>query len=71
MKNENTLIIVLVTVLVIFILGGFGFGMMPHRDYGQWGSYWTSGFGWMGVIMFLIIILLILGIIWLTKQIQR
>ncbi|MBS3070998.1 hypothetical protein J4407_01715 [Candidatus Pacearchaeota archaeon] len=49
--------------------------MMPYRDYGMMGSYWTYGFGWMGVFMWLIWILvtvtLTLLIIWLIKQIQK
>ena len=75
MKNENILIILLLVILVFFLSWGFGFGMMPHMDYGQWGSYWTGGYGWMGSFMFLIGILviafLVLGIIWLAKQIKK
>jgi len=73
-NNSNDFLIIALVVLGFFVLLGFGFGGM-HRDYGMMGSYWTSGFGWMGVFMVLIWILvlafLVLGIIWLAKQLQK
>jgi len=81
MKDEHIWIIVIAAVFAIFLVSGFGgmmgFGnyWMPHMDYGQTGSYWTYGFGWMGVFMILTWILLItaliFGIIWLMKQIRK
>ena len=75
MENENTWIVVVIAILAFFLFGGFGIGMMPHRDYGQWGAYWTGGWGWMGIFMWLIwlliIVFLVLGIIWFVKQINK
>jgi len=77
MKNENnTILVIALIVLGLFLLGGFGFGgMMPYGNYGMMGSYWTYGFGWMGILMLtvwiLVVVSLILGIIWLVKQIQK
>jgi len=74
MKKDNTLIIVLGIVLAFVLIGGLGFGGM-QRDYGMMGSYWTGGFGWMGIFMSLIWILvmafLALGIAWLYKELQK
>ncbi|GIU68170.1 MAG: hypothetical protein KatS3mg001_020 [Candidatus Pacearchaeota archaeon] len=71
MKNENSWIVVLVVVLVIFILTGFT-GMMP---WGMMGGYWAGSLSFMWVFMILIwvliVIFLILGIVWLAKQIQK
>lgn len=82
MKNNNTILIAVLIILAVFLLSGFGFGMMgfgsywmPHMDYGQWGAYWTSGFGWMALFMVLIwilvIVFLVLGILWLVKQLKK
>jgi len=74
MKNENVFVIAILILVLLFLFWNFG-GMMPYRDYGMMGSYWTYGFGWMGVFMWLIWILvtvtLTLLIIWLVKQIQK
>ena len=74
MKKDNTLIIVLGIVLAFVLIGGLGFGGM-QRDYGMMGSYWTGGFGWMWIFMILVwalgIVFLVLGILWLAKQLQK
>ena len=74
MKEDHTLIIVLGIVLAFVLIGGLGFGGM-HQDYGMMGSYWTGGFGWMGIFMSLIWILvmvfLALGIAWLYKDLHK
>jgi len=74
MKNENNLLIIALIILGFFLIGSFGFGGM-HQDYGMMGSYWTSGYGFMGIFMTIIwilfIILMVLGIIYLTKKIKK
>jgi len=76
MKKDNTLVVAILIALGIVVLGSLSFGgMMPHQDYGMMGSYWTGGFGWMGIFMSLIWILvmvfLVLGIAWLYKDLQK
>lgn len=72
MKDENIWLILIITVLVLFLFGGFG-GMMGG-GYGMMGN-WGYGFGgmWLFGVLFmsLILIALILFIIWLIKQIEN
>lgn len=74
MKNENTLMIILVAIIVLFLFSGFGmmaYGMMGFGNFGMMsGSYGGMGmFGWL--FMVLVAIALILLIIWLIKKIQE
>ncbi|OIO81416.1 hypothetical protein AUJ84_01070 [Candidatus Pacearchaeota archaeon CG1_02_32_132] len=84
MKNNENWIIAVVVVLVVLLFGSFGFGMMgSYRDYGMMGSYrdygmmgaYCGGYGYMGIFMMLIwalvIIALVLGIMWLIRQLQN
>lgn len=67
MEKDNTLIVAIVSVFLIFFLGGFG--MMGFGGMMMPGFYYGFGFfGWF--FMILIITLLVLLIIWLYKQIQ-
>ncbi len=65
-KNNNNLIIGVVVIVVVLILFGFfGFG-----GYRMMGGY-NSGFmliGW--ILNILIIVLVVLGILWLFKNIN-
>ena len=75
MKNNENWIIAVVVVLVVLLFGSFGFGMMgSYRDYGMMGAY-CGGYGYMGIFMMLIwalvIIALVLGIMWLIRQLQN
>ncbi len=77
MNKENNLIIgIVVAVFVIFALGGtgmMGFGSygwmmgMMNGNYSGFGFMWI--FGWL--IMILTIIVLVLFIIWLFKKLQE
>lgn len=78
-SNDNNLILIIVLVLVfIFLVGGLsGYGMMGYRPFGggmMMGCFSPFGFGFMWIFMFIIwvlfIILLVLGILWLAKQLQ-
>ncbi len=74
MKDNNTLIIVIIVILAFLLFGGFGFGMMgwPWYGGGMMSGYYGTGswiFGW--IFMILITIIMILGIVWLVKQIQK
>jgi protein-S-isoprenylcysteine O-methyltransferase Ste14 len=82
MKRDNTLSIIVIVILALFLLGGFGmmgFGGMMH-NYGISGAcsnirgiwcYWPSWANVFSLIIWaLVIIVLILLIIWLTKQIN-
>lgn len=79
MKDNNfAWVIAIVVVLVILLFGGFGFGMGGFgmmQDYGRMGAYWTGGYGFMLIFMMiiwiLVIIALILGIMWLIRQLQN
>lgn len=72
MKQDNTLAIVLVVILVLFLFGASaGFGMMGCGR--MMGSYEGLGFTWifMSLIWILVIIALVLGILWLAKQLEK
>ena len=80
MKTENVVLIIAVVLLSLFVLGGFGIGMMGYSNYGgMWGMMnWMAGgsynygtwiFGWL--FMILIFVALVLLIVWLVKQIQN
>ena len=71
MKDENLIWIIIISIFVMFFLGGFGgmmgWGHMPFMYESGYLGMWS--FMWM--IWLLLIIFLILGIIWLAKQIQK
>ena len=74
MKDNNNLLIGILTAIVVFlVLGMSGFGGMM-RGYGMMGN-WSYGFGGMWVFgwlfMILVIIALLLFIVWLVKQLQN
>jgi len=75
MEKNETLILFILAIVLIFIFSGFG--MMGFSGYGMGGMMqWMfgTGFGFMGIFMLiipvLIIILFILAILWLVKQLQ-
>ncbi len=65
MKTEEIIMVVIIAVGLFSLIGGFG-GVMGGYGFGS-GGMWL--FGWL--FMTLIITALVLGIIWLTKQIQK
>jgi hypothetical protein len=72
MKDDNTLIIVIVIIFAVFLVGGFGmmgfpFGMGMMS--GFYGGFGMGFFGWL--FMILVVVALGLLIIWLIKQIQK
>lgn len=71
MKQDNSLIWVVIAVAAFLLIGSFGFGwagygMMPMM-YGSYGSGMMF-FGW--IFGVLILVALILFIMWLIKQLQ-
>ncbi len=73
MKNDNTVLIIVVAILAVLLFGGFG--MAPF--YGGHMTNWFSGntFFWpmmlFGIIIWLlIIVVLMLGIVWLVRQLN-
>jgi len=62
-KDNKIIIGVVVAVLILMLLGIFGFGI---RSYGMMGSYGFISFGW--IVNILTIIFIILGIYWLIKN---
>ena len=71
MKTEETIAIVLIVVLAMFLFGGFGWGMMGYGGYGMMNGFY-SGFGFFGWLFHLaIFVALVLLIIWLVKQLQN
>lgn len=73
-ENErNVIIAVIVIFLILFLFGGFGFGMYPMMMGGMMYSTYYGGFGMLfgWIINLLILAILILGIVWLVKQIQK
>lgn len=87
MKSEEIMIIVLAVIVAIFLLGapfnfygmhnGYGgYGMMSsfYGSYGMMSNFYNGfGFIWLicSVFITLLIIILVLAIIWLTKQVQQ
>jgi len=74
MKDNNNLLIGILTAVAVFlVLGVSGFGGMMG-GYGMMGN-WCYGFGGMWVFgwlfMILVIIALLLFIVWLVKQLQN
>ena len=81
-KNNNTWVIVLIVVLLaVFLFGGFGFGMMGSyggmtnmmnwmfgSNTGTFGGFWWP-FMWLFMAAFWVLV--VLGIIWLVKQLQN
>ena len=75
-KNESVVLIVVVVLILLFLFGGFGYGMMGWSGggYGMMSGFYSGfGFGWifMFLIWALVIIALVLGIMWLIKQLQQ
>ena len=68
MKN-NEIIKIIVVVAVLLALFSL-FGMMGTSSYGMMGGF---GFMWIfgGLFMTLIIVTLVLGIMWLIRQLQQ
>jgi hypothetical protein len=78
-KEDNTLLIIVIVALALLLFGGFGMmglgGFGGHSGMMQW--MFSTGFGsfsflfgaW--IIQILFIVLLVLGIVWLVKQIRR
>ena len=70
MKNEKILLIAILVILGIILVNSFGFG-----NYGMMSWMFGSGFGFMWIFMFFIwilfIVFLVLGILWLIKQLQK
>ena len=73
MKKDNTAVIVVIVILVLLLPSGFG--MMGFGGYcGQMMNYLygnTLGYISTLIIQILIIILLIIGILWLAKKLQK
>lgn len=76
-SNQNLILGIIITLLVILFLGGLsGYGMMGYRSFGGgmmgYSTPFSMNFMWIfGFITWvLFIILLILGIIWLARQLQ-
>ncbi len=68
MKNNETALIILIILIVIFLFSGVG--MMGFGGMMNWGTGFNfMWFGW--IFMTLIIIALVLFIFWLIKQIQK
>jgi uncharacterized membrane protein len=71
--KDKIIYFVLGAIAVLLIINFYGF--VPMRDYGMMGSYWTGGWGWMGLIMFVVwisvVVFLALGIVWLIKQLKK
>ena len=74
--KENETIIAVVIVLAVIILFGV-FGMMGFSSYGYGGMMGNFGYGFGGMWLFgslfmvLILIALVLFIFWLVKQLQN
>lgn len=76
MKKDNTAVIVITLIIALLLSSGFfGFGMMGFGGYcGQMMNYLygnTLGYISTLIIQILIIILLIIGILWLAKKLQK
>lgn len=77
MRNEEIIMIVVVSILVLFLFGGAG--MMGFGGFGMgWMMYpfFSGGFFWPMVlfgmlIWILIVVILVLGIIWIVGQLQN
>ncbi|MDP4038980.1 MAG: hypothetical protein Q8P57_00135 [Candidatus Pacearchaeota archaeon] len=72
MKKENDIIIITAVILGLFLIFS-GFRMAGFGGCGMMG-YWSGlGFMWifMTIIWILVIVALVLGIIWLIRQLQN
>ena len=72
MKKDNSHLWVIAAIVAILLLGIFGFrgtgyGMMPMM-YGNYGTGMMF-FGWIVGTLFLVVLVLL--IVWLTKEIQK
>ena len=82
MKGDNTILIVVVILSVFLLFGGFGMmgfgGFGGYRGYGgmmnMMSGYYGNNFGisWVfsSIINILIMVVLILGIVWIVREIQ-
>ena len=64
MMDKNIWFVILVIILASFLIGGFSY--MPMQAYefsGMWAFMWILGI--------LLIVILILGILWLIKQLRK
>ena len=71
MKQDNSLIWIVVAVAAFLLIGSFGFGGAGYGMMGMMYGNYGSGmmfFGW--IFGVLILVALILFIMWLIKQIQ-
>jgi len=80
MKDNDTSLIVMIILLTLMLFGGFGmmgFGGFGYKGimnygYGMVGGYNYGFSSLIGVIIsVLFIVILILGILWLVKQLQK
>ena len=75
MKENETIIAVVIVFAVIILFGGFG--MMGFSSYGYGGMMGNFGYGFGGMWLFgslfmvLILVALVLFIAWLIKQLQK
>ena len=71
-KNNSNLLIVIVVILVVLLFGSFGYGMMSSWNGGVLGMMSGScGYGTGWILNIGILILIVLGIIWLYKNISN
>ena len=71
MKTENLILTIVIILVALFLISGLsGYGMM---GYGGMMGFGNFGFMWIfaSIIWILIIIALILGILWLARQLQN
>ena len=73
MKNESTILIIVLIAAIVLIFGGVGmgyegYGGMMNMMYGSYGSGMMY-FGW--IYSFLILVALVLLVAWLVKEIQK
>ena len=75
MKDNETIVWILIVVAVIFVFSGFGMFGYVGTSYGYSGMMGNYGFSGMWVfpwiLMTLIFVALILFIIWLARQLQN
>ena len=80
MKDNDTSLIVMIILLALMLFGGFGmmgFGGFGYKGIMNYGCGMVGGYNYgfsslIGVIIsVLFIVILILGILWLVKQLQK
>ena len=76
MKNENNsaVWIVLIVLIIFLIFGGFGMMGFGNYRYGMMNWFYPTDFGFMGIFMSLICILIIVALVllisWFIGQLQ-